>query len=238
MATKHLTSIFRTAFDKTAKMASTAKFQLPEGFLGGPAPNLRKFNINWEKGGMPEYARLWAVVLDGVMTKEECDLLVAAAEATTNATWERAMVNVGGGRQALYSDLRNCGRIIWDDHDIVAKLWTRIESSVPEIHHLQNWPAVTGNGPTKRDEVWKVTRLNERMRFLKYTGGEYFKGQLIQSEQLKTLLTPKSTLRWYIRNTRPQGTVVLYPTPLPQRRQRKGGRRTTRRRGNHFPFDR
>jgi hypothetical protein len=34
---------------------------------------------------------------------------------------------------------------------------------------------VTGNGPAKRGETWKVTRLNERGRYLKYTGGEYFK---------------------------------------------------------------
>ena len=33
-------------------------------------------------------------------------------------------------------------------------------------------------GPTKRKEVWKVTRLNERLRFLKYVGGEYFRREL------------------------------------------------------------
>jgi hypothetical protein len=57
----------------------------------------------------------------------------------------------------------------------MAKLWARIEASVPEIHRLQNWALVTGNGPAKRGETWKVTRLNERGRYLKYTGGEYFK---------------------------------------------------------------
>ena len=88
------------------------------------------------------------------------------------------MINIGGGHQALYEDTRKCGRIIWDDSDIVAKLWARIQDSVPDIHQLQDWPTVTGIGPAKRKETWKLTRLNERMRFLKYVGGEYFKGRL------------------------------------------------------------
>jgi len=159
------------------------KFVLPEGFLEGPAPNLQKYKVNFEKGGLSEYAGLWAVVLDGVMTEKECETLVAAAEATTNATWERAMVNIGGGRQAMYEDVRNCGRIIWDSREIAEKILTRIVSEVPEIHQLENWADVTGIGPAKRKEVWRMTRLNERLRFLKYTGGEYFKGKILLTGQ-------------------------------------------------------
>ncbi|KAJ4366335.1 hypothetical protein N0V83_007971 [Neocucurbitaria cava] len=154
-------------------MAST--YRLPEGFLEGPAPNLTRSDVDFVQGGIPEYEKQWAVVLDGVVTEEECDQLVAAAEATTNGKWERALINIGGGMQAMYEDTRKCGRIIWDDRDIMAKLWARIEVSVPEIHRLQNWPDVTGNGPAMRKETWKMTRLNERQRFLKYVGGEYFK---------------------------------------------------------------
>ena len=155
-------------------MAST--YKLPDGFLEGPAPDLKRTDIDFKKGGLGQYEDSWAVVLDGVMTAEECSQLVAAAEATTNGVWERAMVNIGGGMQRRYDDIRKCGRIIWDDRDMMAKLWARIEASVPELHRLQNWPKVTGGGPAKRNEIWKVTRLNERQRFLKYVGGEYFKG--------------------------------------------------------------
>jgi hypothetical protein len=158
-------------------MVFSKKFELPAGFLDGPAPDLQKFDVNWKKGGLPENEGYWAVVLDGVLSQKECDQLVAAAEATTDAKWERAMVNIGGGFQALYEDTRNCGRIIWDDPALVAKIWDRIEGSVPEIHSLKSWGDVMGNGPVKRKEVWKMTRLNERMRFLKYTGGEFFKGE-------------------------------------------------------------
>jgi len=151
---------------------------LPEGYLSGPAPNLTRTDIDLKKGGiLAGYENLWVVVLDGVLSEKECDELIAAAESTTGGTWERAMVNIGGGMQAMYEDTRKCGRIIWDDRDLVAKLWARIEGAVPEIHKLNNWPDVTGGGPMRRNETWKLTRLNERMRFLKYVGGEYFKGK-------------------------------------------------------------
>ncbi|KAJ4292614.1 hypothetical protein N0V90_009277 [Kalmusia sp. IMI 367209] len=156
-------------------MAQTKTFELPEGFLDGPAPSLTKHVIDFKKEGIPVYDGQWAVVLDGVLSEDECDLLVKAAEVTTGGVWERAMVNIGGGFQAMYEDTRKCGRIIWDERDIAAKLWARVEDSVTDIHRLQNWGSVTGLGPVKRKEVWTMTRLNERLRFLKYVGGEYFK---------------------------------------------------------------
>lgn len=149
--------------------------ELPEGFLEGPGPNVTREPVNWFEGGLFDNQDKWAVVLDGVLTVEECKQIVAAAGETTNGKWERAMVNIGGGQQALLEDTRNCGRIIWDNRNIVEKIWARVAPSVPEIQRLEDWVDVTGMGPVKRDEVWKATRLNERMRFLKYQGGEYFK---------------------------------------------------------------
>lgn len=158
-----------------------ASLSLSKDFLSSPAPNLTRTDIDFKKGGiLTAYDNLWAVVLDGVLSEEECDTLINGAESTTDGKWERALINIGGGMQAMYEDTRKCGRIIWDDRDIMAKLWARIEGAVPEIQRLNNWPDVTGNGPAKRKETWKLTRLNERMRFLKYVGGEYFKGMYLQ----------------------------------------------------------
>lgn len=155
----------------------SSNYKLPEDFLDGPAPKLTRSKVDFVAGNLTEYDGYWAVILDGVMTQEECDQLVAAAEATTDAKWERALVNIGGGMQAMYEDTRKCGRIIWDNRELMAKLWARIEASVPEIHRLEKCAWITGNGPAKRNEVWKVSRLNDRARFLKYVGGEYFKGR-------------------------------------------------------------
>ncbi|KAF2128068.1 oxidoreductase domain-containing protein [Dothidotthia symphoricarpi CBS 119687] len=155
--------------------AKVVPHNLPEDFLDGPAPNITRSDIDFTKAGLPEYDGHWAVVLDGALTQEECDQLLGAVETTSSGKWERAMVNIGGGMQAMYEDTRKCGRIILDDRDVAAKILARVKDSVPEIHRLQDWGVVMGSGPLRRNETWKMTRLNERMRFLKYEGGEYFK---------------------------------------------------------------
>ncbi|KAK4627337.1 hypothetical protein CLAFUW4_04499 [Fulvia fulva] len=150
---------------------------LPEDFLSKPANDITVNKIDFSKTSLPEYDGLYAVILDNVLTPEECNQMVKAAEASTDKGWERAMINVGGGRQALMLDSRNCGRIIWDQAEIATKVWNRIEHlpEVQEIVRLEQVPRIFGNGPQKRGEVWKFSRPNERLRFLKYVGGEYFR---------------------------------------------------------------
>ena len=158
-------------------MKKTEAQVLPEDFLTTPAPNITVSRIDFTKTELPEYDGLYAVILDSVLSPAECETFIKAAEATTEEGWERAQINIGGGRQMLITDSRNCGRIIWDSREVVAKIWKRIEHvpEVQEIVRLQGVPHVFGNGPSKRGEVWKFTRPNERMRFLKYVGGEYFR---------------------------------------------------------------
>ncbi|KAI4102741.1 MAG: hypothetical protein L6R37_004213 [Teloschistes peruensis] len=150
-------------------------FTLPANFLSRPAANIHLEKIDFTRTSLPEYKGLYAVILDNVLTKDECDDLIRAAEARTNGEWEQAMINVGGGHQRLITDARDCGRIIWDDTEIVARIWTRIKDQVPEILSLRDQAHVTGNGPVRRGETWEFSRLNERMRFLKYTEEQYFR---------------------------------------------------------------
>lgn len=65
---------------------------------------------------------------------------------------------------------RKCGRIICDSRELAANIWAQVGPSVPEIHELKACPKVTGTGPAARKETWKVTRLSEQLKFLKYTG--------------------------------------------------------------------
>ncbi|KAK5131797.1 hypothetical protein LTR08_000552 [Meristemomyces frigidus] len=149
---------------------------IPTDFLA-TTPNITIHPIDFANSPLPEYAGLYALVLDNVLTPAECRTLVSAAEASTPLGWERAMVNIGGGEQALFTEVRSCGRIILDSPDIVGRVWKRIEHlpEVQQILQLQAVPKVFGDGPVKRGEVWHFTRPNERMRFLKYVGGEYFR---------------------------------------------------------------
>lgn len=151
---------------------------IPPDFLQDKGPNITVDRVDFEAVGLPMYKGLYAVVLDDVLSPAECETLISAAEASNHGKgWERAMINIGGGKQRLMTDERNCGRIIWDSRDVVARIWHRIEHlpEVREITRLENVPRILGNGPAKWEEVWKFTRPNERMRFLKYTGGEYFR---------------------------------------------------------------
>ena len=150
-------------------------FTLPHDFLSGPGPKVQKADVDFRYTELPEYEGRYATVLENVLTKDECDTLVRAAEASNNGTWEPAMINMGGGRQGMRTDIRDCGRIIWDDTDVVERIWSRVKSSVPEIKYLKGMARVTGKMSVLLGETWKMTRLNERMRFLKYGQGQYFK---------------------------------------------------------------
>ena len=149
--------------------------ELPEDFLVGPGPDVRKKRIDFKQTPLPEYSEFYAVILDDVLTMQECKILISSAQAQTGGKWEQAMVNIGNNQQELRTESRNCGRIIWDERTIVERLWNRVKRHVPEVEVLKDVPLITGIGPVKRKEIWQVSRLNERMRFLKYGPGQYFR---------------------------------------------------------------
>ncbi|KAL4744012.1 hypothetical protein BDV11DRAFT_165700 [Aspergillus similis] len=126
---------------------------------------------------LPEYKRYLAAVIDNALTESECRELLRIAEASTvDGKWERAMINVGGGHQKISTDSRNCGRIILDSPEIAEKLQARLLPFLKELEvdRLENKPFITGLAG--RNRTYKLTRFNERLRFLKkYVGGEYFR---------------------------------------------------------------
>ncbi|KAE8158973.1 oxidoreductase domain-containing protein [Aspergillus tamarii] len=149
--------------------------------LAPPGAKCNQIDFATSDPPLPEYKNRFAVVIDNILTEEECSELIRLAEASsltpqsTTPVWERAMINVGGGRQRLATDTRNCGRIIWDTPELADKLLNRLMPFLKEleIDRLENRPLVTGLAG--RNKTYELTRLNERLRFLKYEGGEYFK---------------------------------------------------------------
>ncbi|KAI9835435.1 MAG: hypothetical protein M1819_002353 [Sarea resinae] len=149
---------------------------LPLDFLTRPGPTISASRIDFNDTPLSEYKDLYATVLDGVLSEEECRTLVAAAEAHNDGMWEPATINHGGGRQELALESRNCGRIMWDCPELAERLLARVTGWIPELQALDKWPKLTGNRAAMRGEVWKLSRLNERMRFLRYGPGQYFSG--------------------------------------------------------------
>ncbi|KAF7522627.1 hypothetical protein PCG10_007347 [Penicillium crustosum] len=162
---------------------------IPEDFLRGPAPNATLNILDFERTSppIPLYKGHFAAIVDNFMTKAECKELVRLAEESTRTqlpdstlsppVWEQAMVNAGGGKQVMSIDTRKSGRIILDSPDLADRILERMMPFMREceIDRLQSKPLVTGLGPAKRGEVLRLSRLNERLRFLRYEGGDYFR---------------------------------------------------------------
>eukprot|EP00092_Neocalanus_flemingeri_P010558 GFUD01011374.1.p1 GENE.GFUD01011374.1~~GFUD01011374.1.p1 ORF type:complete len:247 (+),score=49.68 GFUD01011374.1:116-856(+) len=96
-----------------------------------------------------------AFVLDHVLSEEECEALI---EETSEKGYEPALLNVGGGAQVLATDVRNSERCIIDSKEKALWIWEKIKDYIPETWHNH-----------------QVVGLNERLRFLRYSPGEYFK---------------------------------------------------------------
>ncbi|PLB51376.1 hypothetical protein P170DRAFT_436395 [Aspergillus steynii IBT 23096] len=164
-----------------------ASIQIPPDFLKGecPSASLRRLDFMQTLPPIPAFKDHFAAVVDDLLTPDECQHLLRLVEGSTlptnqpsaAPTWHRAMVNGGNGKQDMAVDTRNCGRIIWDTPEIADRLFRRLRPFLKEceIDTIQNQPLVTGRGPAKRQEEFQLSRLNERIRFLRYKGGEYFR---------------------------------------------------------------
>ncbi|GME36678.1 hypothetical protein GTA08_BOTSDO02214 [Neofusicoccum parvum] len=164
---------------------------LPPTFLTGPPPpTLTTTRLHFAATPIPAYANCYATLIDDALTAAECATLLRLAAGSAAHGWERAMINVGGGRQALATETRHCGRIIVDAPELGARLWRRVAPHVPELAALEGrawcvplkgregeegWGSVLHDRQVARGERWRCVGLNERMRFLRYEGGEYFR---------------------------------------------------------------
>ncbi|KAK0710717.1 hypothetical protein B0H67DRAFT_583275 [Lasiosphaeris hirsuta] len=164
---------------------------IPDTFLTQDPPDARPVAvkvIDWTKTDLPEYRGRYAAVLDNVMSPSECETLLSLAEDSVSnrgksgtRTWRPALVNIGGGLETLDKEYRNSDRIIWDNQVIMDRLWARcaradgVEEKLAVVDDLVK-PRGRNNKAAPRKAVrWEFNRFNERMRFLKYEGGQFFR---------------------------------------------------------------
>lgn len=152
-----------------------------------PNASVHRIDFATTNPPIPAYANSFAAVIDNIITEAECNELIRLAEVSTlpdgtthgtakaAPTWKRAMINMGNGKQALATDTRNCGRIMLDSTILADKLLNRLLPFLRDlgIDRIDNQPLVTGLAG--RGKTYNLTRLNERLRFLRYEGGEYFR---------------------------------------------------------------
>ncbi|PGH23545.1 hypothetical protein AJ80_02325 [Polytolypa hystricis UAMH7299] len=168
---------------------------IPPTFLSplpNPSSTIQVEKINFAASPLPEYSGLYALILDNVLSPDECTTLLRMAEMSAGAHrsdtsvenngWIPAKVNMGGNYELLATDYRNSDRIIWDSEEIVKRLWARVMQGEGVRECLETlageeYACILGNRARDRGEKWVVTEqgINERMRFLKYGAGQYFR---------------------------------------------------------------
>ncbi|KAJ6015699.1 Prolyl 4-hydroxylase alpha subunit [Penicillium herquei] len=154
-------------------------------FLRGPPQNASVHHIDLTKTipSIMTSKDRFAAVIDNFMSEAECTELLRLAEESTNPSnpntpiWERAMINAGGGKEVMSVDTRKSGRIILDSPDLAARILDRLMPFIRDfnIDTVHNMPYVTGAGPARRGETYHLSGINERLRFLRYEGGDYFR---------------------------------------------------------------
>ncbi|KAK4162615.1 hypothetical protein QBC43DRAFT_195063, partial [Cladorrhinum sp. PSN259] len=144
--------------------------------------------IDWSSTPIPENEGKYAVILDNVLSQAECSALITLAESSVpldNPTmrgsngepWMPALVNVGAGFEVLTPEYRRSARIVWDSEQIVSRLWERI-ATVEEVKTALakvTGPKIVGNRYRDGNREWELVRVNERLRFLRYGVGDFFR---------------------------------------------------------------
>ena len=97
-----------------------------------------------------------------VLTPEECQALIQASE---KGGYERALVNIGGGRQILNIEYRDSYRVMIDHSEISKAIYNKVVGNNNEVSK------VLGN---YLNGCIKPVEMNERLRFLKYSEKQKF----------------------------------------------------------------
>lgn len=103
------------------------------------------------------------MILDSLFTPAELSSFLAAAESSS--AWEPARVNATADQSFLMLDYRSGERIILDDVELSARIFERIRPHLSELEEVK-W----GGGM-----AWKMFGMNERLRFLRYPVGGFFR---------------------------------------------------------------
>ncbi|KAL7623111.1 hypothetical protein AAE478_006790 [Parahypoxylon ruwenzoriense] len=157
---------------------------IPDDFLKSAPADAEPISfrqIDFADTVLPEYKGLYAVVLDHVLSASECAALLRLAESSVAdanrhgadaSPWGPALVNYGGGYEIAATDYRNSDRIIWDQQEVVDRLWARL-GQVPQVRDaLLSVLPLRGRGV---ETWWDFQRVNQRMRFLRYGPGQFFR---------------------------------------------------------------
>ncbi|KAK8915229.1 hypothetical protein H634G_08108 [Metarhizium anisopliae BRIP 53293] len=150
---------------------------IPEDFLAGPPPEPVKMeHVDFASSSIPEYEGKIAVVLDNVLSEPECQQFMELAKEAV-PDWSPALINVGGGLESHIPKYRSGSRKVWDHQGMVDSIFNRCLEAPGFKEVLARPPKLdeTSDHVAVNPEHWELAGLNNRLRILRYTQGEYFK---------------------------------------------------------------
>ncbi|KAJ7752445.1 hypothetical protein DFH07DRAFT_744938, partial [Mycena maculata] len=129
--------------------------------------------IDFLAAGLPEYADCYAIVLDGLFSKPE--LSATLKEVELFSPWQIAQVNSGTEAYTVPT-YRNGQRILYDSFDLSARIFEKLRPHLRAIEEIEEPAHIPGVGPAV--QKWRLVRLNERLRFLRYPKGGFFRAHI------------------------------------------------------------
>ncbi|KAF9041601.1 hypothetical protein BJ165DRAFT_1350056 [Panaeolus papilionaceus] len=171
-----------------------------------PVPEIA-YPINWSTTAVSEnYKTQYLKIIDNVFSDEECEAIKALA--TTDAEWAPAAVHYGLGKDEHYvqADYRNSDRILRLDHKASQEIFERLKPYVADIAEIQDetpFSRIIWNGPV--DGIWRMVGMNERLTFLRYGPGHFFKTHCDSLPELPDGRIGKVTVQIYLGENGVQG---------------------------------
>lgn len=134
---------------------------------------------------------LYLQLLPNILSFEECKHLIKLSE---EHGYVPAVINQADGTQILDRSHRDSQRVILDDAAFAAKLFDKLSPHLPAMYHGKS-----------------LVRINERMRFLKYSAGQHFgphsDGCFMTLDGRQTSLL---TLILYLNHVQKGGETIFY----------------------------
>lgn len=157
----------------------------PKEFSINPPLYLPILSNEWNAGNVKieridvskwEGSDKFCVLLHNILSREECQQLANLAD---RQGFEKALVNVGGGKFAEMLGTRNHGICRYDDPHIADQIWQRVLKAAERDKTVHNdllhipWVNERCRHP-QQVKPFRAVGLNENLRFLRYEAGQHF----------------------------------------------------------------
>ncbi|KAF8151503.1 hypothetical protein B0H34DRAFT_727924 [Crassisporium funariophilum] len=173
-----------------------------------PIPPIDSPVLDWTTTPLcNEYKGFYVKVIDDLFTSEECVALIALAESEDQ--WKQAAVHYGLAAHENYinTDYRNSERILRFDQPAAERLYQKLLPYVQEFAMLKagdSWEGIVDRPGNVRG-IWTLVGVNERLSFLRYGPGNYFRGHCDGQLELPDGRKSRVTLQIYLGDEAVQG---------------------------------